>query len=185
MNEIIYNIDKEGNNFDYRVVRYVNKFKGKACLINGELETILVINEIHFGANGEIVTMAIPPRGFFKGESLAGETIEDMRHELKWYSEALDKPILNYEFINKQIKLTSEAMKKRYEENEEPQSGVEIAYKGMKDLESGIAKTVSWDDMCEQLGMKMEPLVFEYIPMKEAIKRFKLDTYEEKEMEGE
>jgi hypothetical protein len=169
--KIVPNIDTEGNNLDYRVVRCCDMNKTSAIVFDGELNTYLRIYEIHFGDDGEIIAYAEP------FESPCAEDLKWLKREIKEYVQACKKPILNMAFVQDQTKrsrrrvdrIIAKELKERKRLEEEAEA------RGEEIPENKISYK-SWDEVKKELSLP--DWTTEVISIKEAIKRFKLDEYE-------
>jgi hypothetical protein len=170
--KIVPNIDTENNNFDYRVVRCCDLNKTSAMIFDGELDTYLRILEIHFGCDGEIVAYALP------FESPHGDDLEGLQYEINEYVQACKKPILNMAFVEDQTMRSSRRIHREIaKENKERKRLKEEAIARGEQIPENKISYKSWDEVKIELGLP--DWTTEVITVKEAIKRFKLDTYEE------
>ena len=156
--KIVPNIDTNGYNFDYRVVRCPRKYKGKPVMWNGKPEYYLAIYEIHFGAEGEIVArLQTPENARVCDDEEFGGGISDLKDELQEYLEACNKPILDLDFIDDQIKRSKRRMMRRIRKGKEPESHMESAMKAVEEIKNGTAKLIPWEEVKKELGIDDVP----------------------------
>lgn len=158
-------------NFEYRVVRHIRKDSdGNACVIDGKLETYFDIYEIHFGCDGEIVTYCT------KNETPIGDSLENLRYEVEEYLEAIHKPVINFDFLQDQTSRSMRRIKNDIKKGNEPTSEIGQCAKDLDQIEKGEVQTIPWEEVVEKLGY-IRP-TYEYIPYKEAVKRFNMNAYQ-------
>lgn len=95
-------------NFDYRVVRRTIKNKEGQPILDSDDKPMCEywIQEIHFGEHGEIVAYAGTP------EIPCGMDMDELRSEMKELTEALTKPVLDWEMVKKETRNSARRMKR-------------------------------------------------------------------------
>ena len=89
-----YLIECDGGdmNWDYRVIKRTFKMP------SGYLEIQHAIYEVYYDEDGNVNTWSANPM------YIAGETLDELRDDLKRYSAAFDRPILDWDELEKQLK---------------------------------------------------------------------------------